>query len=100
MKFFLEVSKMLKIDIYRRNLDDIRGLINGARGKVERLEQNSLGDRVEFIYVRLIDTGELERVKRVRAVFKMHENAAFSVSREQFPLIMAYGEKLLQNCYH
>ena len=76
---------------FRRNINDIRGLINGARGKVERLEQSSLGDRVEFVYVRLLDTGDLEKVKRVRAIFKLHENAEFSVSREQFPLIMAYG---------
>ena len=55
-----------------------------------------MGNRVEQIHVRMDATGKVEKVSRVRVTYKLHQEAAFSVSREQFPIILAYGILKLQ----
>ena len=75
----------------RKNIDDARGLVNGAVGTITKLVMSADGRNLVTVFVRLEATKEEEQIVRVSNLFRTKKTSSDTYSRSQFPLIPAYA---------
>lgn len=73
----------------RKNLDDHKGIVNGAIGHVTKIHRDKKGSHIEAIWVKFKSTEE--KIERAWTLFTPHKTSSAKYRREQFPLLPAYG---------
>ena len=71
----------------RRNVDVLKGLVNGSMGEVTQLDLGK--GRVEKVHVLLDATNNVEVVEKVTVAFEVSKGVFYN--RRQFPLVLAYS---------